>query len=252
MKITYISHSGFMMELDDTVLLFDYYKGKIPEIEKEKPIYVFASHRHPDHFNPFIFDLFSCGRNIHYFLSSDIKIENSYLQKYKIPITIKEHVTIVGKNDTIRFENKNSNMQAIEIRTLKSTDEGVAFSVCCGGKRIYHAGDLNWWHWNGETKAYNRNMEVNYKKEIDLLSKQHFDIACIPLDPRLENAYDWGIKYFMKNVDVEYVFPMHLWDDYVCIQKLIEGLDQIEREKIINITKEGESFCIDGLNPISP
>ncbi len=34
-----------------------------------------------------------------------------------------------------------------EIRTLRSTDEGVAFVVHYAGKTIYHAGDLNWWHW---------------------------------------------------------------------------------------------------------
>ena len=37
-----------------------------------------------------------------------------------------------------------------EIRTLRSTDEGVAFVVHYAGKTIYHAGDLNWWHWEGE------------------------------------------------------------------------------------------------------
>ena len=34
-----------------------------------------------------------------------------------------------------------------KIRTLRSTDEGVAYLVSYRGKRIYHAGDLNWWHW---------------------------------------------------------------------------------------------------------
>ena len=31
------------------------------------------------------------------------------------------------------------------IRTLHSTDFGVAFLVRFHGKWIYHAGDLNWW-----------------------------------------------------------------------------------------------------------
>ena len=244
MKVTYIAHSGFMIELENTVLLFDYYKGTIPEIEKEKTIYVFISHRHPDHFNPVIFKLLENYENVYYFLSNDIKIGDSYLQKNKIPITIKERVTMVGKNDAFIFDRKNVDSQVLYIKTLKSTDEGIAFAVRCEEKYIYHAGDLNWWHWNGETKAYNRNMEVNYKKEIAYISKEHFDIACIPLDPRLEDAYDWGIKYFMEEVDAAHIFPMHLWDDYACIQTLKESCNPKEQEKIISITKEGETFCI--------
>lgn len=31
-----------------------------------------------------------------------------------------------------------------------STDEGVAFLVTAEGRTVFHAGDLNWWHWEGE------------------------------------------------------------------------------------------------------
>ena len=31
MKITYISHSGFAVELENHIFLFDYYKGEIPK-----------------------------------------------------------------------------------------------------------------------------------------------------------------------------------------------------------------------------
>ena len=51
MKITYIHHSSFMAELDHAVLLFDYFEGNIPETDREKPLFVFASHRHGDHFS---------------------------------------------------------------------------------------------------------------------------------------------------------------------------------------------------------
>ena len=48
MKVTYIYHSGFAVELDNCILLFDYYKGELPRWEKNKMIYVFASHKHQD------------------------------------------------------------------------------------------------------------------------------------------------------------------------------------------------------------
>ena len=48
MKITYLYHSGFAVELDSHVLVFDYYRGKLPEWENDKTILFFASHKHPD------------------------------------------------------------------------------------------------------------------------------------------------------------------------------------------------------------
>lgn len=51
MKITYLRHSGFLVELEQVWLLFDYYRGEIPEFPKGKKGYVFVSHRHIDHFN---------------------------------------------------------------------------------------------------------------------------------------------------------------------------------------------------------
>ena len=38
MKITYIHHSSFSVELDNSILLFDYFKGKLPDFDKSKPI----------------------------------------------------------------------------------------------------------------------------------------------------------------------------------------------------------------------
>ena len=55
MKITYIGHSGFAVELAGCALLFDYYEGTLPAFNSEKPLYVFSSHAHRDHFN---FDIF--------------------------------------------------------------------------------------------------------------------------------------------------------------------------------------------------
>ena len=57
MKITYIGHSGFLAETEHVLLLFDYYQGEIPALPGDKTLYVFASHRHRDHFNPEVFGL---------------------------------------------------------------------------------------------------------------------------------------------------------------------------------------------------
>ena len=57
MKITYIHHSSFLIELETMTLLFDYTEGVLPEIRRDKPLLVFASHRHGDHYSEKVLDL---------------------------------------------------------------------------------------------------------------------------------------------------------------------------------------------------
>ena len=57
MQITYINHSGFLVETADCYYIFDYYKGELPKLDKSKEVIVFCSHFHPDHFNPKIFKI---------------------------------------------------------------------------------------------------------------------------------------------------------------------------------------------------
>ena len=53
---------------------------------------------------------------------------------------------------------KEIELDGMKIRTLRSTDEGVAFFVRFKEMTIFHAGDLNWWHWEDESEAYNEMM----------------------------------------------------------------------------------------------
>ena len=58
MKVTFLYHSSFLVELSQCTLLFDWYGGTIPAYDKSKPLYVFASHHHGDHYSPEIFSAF--------------------------------------------------------------------------------------------------------------------------------------------------------------------------------------------------
>ena len=148
MVVTYIEHSGFSVELPECTLLFDYYLGKLPEFPKEYPLIVFASHVHGDHFQKKIFQLREQYQEVYFVLSDDIP------KKYDAPdviwVSSDVKVTVAG----------------CEITCLKSTDEGVAFLVKCGEKTVYHAGDLNWWHWEEESATYNDEMKQNYQREV--------------------------------------------------------------------------------------
>ena len=76
MKLTYIFHSGFVLETEHTILVFDYWldpSGVMEDVlRKQKPIYVFSSHFHEDHFTRDIFDWKRQKSDITYILSKDI------------------------------------------------------------------------------------------------------------------------------------------------------------------------------------
>ena len=55
MKITYIKHSGYLLETEQALLLFDFVEGALPPLDPAKDLFVFVSHRHEDHFSPKIF-----------------------------------------------------------------------------------------------------------------------------------------------------------------------------------------------------
>ena len=57
MRVTFVAHSGFLVELPSVALLFDWWKGELPALRPGVPLLVFASHRHEDHFKPEIFRL---------------------------------------------------------------------------------------------------------------------------------------------------------------------------------------------------
>lgn len=238
MKITYIAHSGFSVETDTMTLLFDYYKGTLPSFPADKPLYVFASHFHSDHFNPDIFQLAEHYPEVHYILSHDIWTSRKKYIRSGIPETFFEKAVILRAHETKKIS------ADITVTTLRSTDMGVAFLIHCNGKTIYHAGDLNWWRWEGDTKQEIGNMEANFKREIQTLADTPIDIAFIPLDPRQETFYCLGMNYFLDMVSVRHVFPMHFWDDYKIVSRYLEEFPPKADLCFYPIQKEGEEWVL--------
>lgn len=207
MQVTYINHSGFLVESEACYYIFDYYKGELPKLDKDKEVIVFCSHFHQDHFNPQIFEILNdMGMNYQAVLAKDIN-------KRKYPAGVK--ITTAYHDKTYILDN------GTQVSTLLSTDSGVAFIVKAKSDTIYHAGDLNDWYWEGEPDADNRQMTSRYRAEIDKLKGIHFDAAFVPLDPRQEEHYADGMIYFLENVECEAVFPMHYWDEPKVIDRFI-------------------------------
>lgn len=235
MKITYIHHSSFSVETEKAALLFDYYAGPLPAFAEDRPLIVFASHFHADHFSPVVFELAGHKGGAQYILSHDIR-------PGKVPKELRERTRFVKAGETFELAYAQGEA-AMRIETLRSTDEGVAFWISCDGKEIYHAGDLNNWWWEGEDKAWNHNMAANYKKEMEKLAGRTADAAFIPLDPRLEDWFYLGMEGFMEKADARAIFPMHFWKDYSVIERMKRHPASAGwRDRIVDIREEGEVF----------
>lgn len=227
-KITYLEHSGFAVEYDDYVLIFDYYKGNLPQFDKDKKVCVFASHVHYDHFKKKIFTWTEKYENIHYILSDDIKAGNP-----------KSKINYMGADADLTVWD-------LKVHTLKSTDEGVAFLVKLKDKVFFHAGDLNWWYWEEEDdETWNKPMEQAYKKEITKIQGKEIDYAFFPLDSRQGKESSLGLDYFMRHTNTKVVFPMHMWG-YDILDKLLKNtVSEPYRDRIMKVNKPGQEFIFE-------
>ena len=88
------------------------------------------------------------------------------------------------------------------------------------GKTLFHAGDLQWWHWEEEPKHWNDEMEREFKKEGAKLMGRKIDVAFLVLDPRQESYFWWGFDWWMRTMQVQLAFPMHSWESFSLTQKL--------------------------------
>lgn len=246
MRVTFVHHSCFVVELEEKILVFDYFggervngyhfTGKLPEFDEEKPLYFFASHRHQDHFDLDILKLAEKYPNIHYILSKDIRLGANYLLRHGIPLSIKKKITFVVGNEHYTVDD-------MKIETLRSTDEGVAFYIETENAHIYHAGDLHNWYFEGAGELINGKMENGFKSALRRLEGRHINLAFVVLDGRLGMNTNRGLDYFMRHVNADYIFPMHMWQEY----RLIEDYKKMcfnarYTERIMDITEENQVF----------
>lgn len=243
MNITYIGHSGFLIEWENSYWLFDYYTGEIPALKPDKKLYVFASHKHGDHFNPSIFRLKEQYPETLFILSSDIRIVKANVGKYGVGEEMLDHIITVKPHKEYEIPDNDQNI--IKLETLKSTDCGVAFILNYKGKTIYHAGDLNHWIWKEETKQSNNDMTAKFNMEMKHLEDRRIDVAFAPLDPRQEEWYYLGIEKLLNTAKVGMVFPMHYWGKpEIILQFKEERRMFLNGAEVVEVNCPGQSWSI--------
>ncbi len=234
MRVTFLAHSGFLVELEGALLLFDWWKGALPPLP-DKPLLVFVSHRHEDHFSPAVFTLDDGSREVLYLLGKDFRLT----PRTQAAWGMKEQTALrchVMKGGQILQP-----LPGITVEALPSTDAGVAFVVTAEGATLFHAGDLNWWHWEGADKSVNNNMAANFRRYVEPLRQRTLDLAMVPLDPRLGPGGFLGPRYLMELCRIRRLLPMHQWEEFSFTNAFLSAFPGFSAQ-VVPIVKNGQVF----------
>ena len=241
MKVTYLEHSGFVIEDGRRAYVFDYWKDPAGVIDtlvaQGYELHVFVSHIHHDHYVKSIFKYLPYIHSVWYhedvpalrdacqqvqeivnsnktdeasnvvenrvkqgYLAKDQTMSDEQLTEELVQQVFSMHSMKVG--DTLESNH-------LTVTMFGSTDEGGSFLVDTGTHRIFHAGDLNWWHWSGDTPENIAEAKALKEKEFAPLTGLSVDIMMFPVDARLEVAREWGALEVLGLMDTKLFIPMH-------------------------------------------
>lgn len=196
-RLWYLGHSGYAVQTQNNLLVFDYYPGgRIadepalcngyidPQEIAGMNVTVFASHEHGDHFDPGIFEWAAEVKNIRYVMGCSAETEIGY---------------------DLMEPRKIQDFDGVVVRTIESNDSGVGFLVEVDGLTIYHAGD-----------HANRLQDFSgpYCGEIDWLAENgaNPDIALMPVSGcgfGDQEAVRLGVNYALEKLQPRVFIPLH-------------------------------------------
>jgi L-ascorbate metabolism protein UlaG (beta-lactamase superfamily) len=241
MKITYIYHSGFAVETESSLLVFDYWKDPARVaaelLRSPKPMYVFASHFHEDHFCREVLEWRRLKPDTTYIFSKDI-LRHRRAAREEADVWLGTHGHWADGR--------------ISATAAGSTDSGVSWIVEADGHTIYHAGDNNNWYARLLTSTREDDIaggiefppeldpqreEKRYLGELKEIGRHtdHFDVAMFPIDARIGNGYTSGARQFLERFAVKLLVPMHF---------SASGFESIRRMKEFADAAGTEYWCI--------
>ena len=207
--IYYLENSGFAVETSEHLLVFDYIRDGGGVILSEKVHHpstlVFVSHGHADHFSSTIFDWRDKSPSIRYLVSPDVPATG-------------ERVSVLSPLQSLNFGD-------VDVAAYDSTDLGVSFLVRVDGLTIFHAGDLNWWHWKDESTTQEvEQSEAMFMQALSPLIGVEVDIAFFPVDPRLGSDFAEGAERFIELVKPKLFVPMHFGANFDAVHNFAKKI----------------------------
>lgn len=235
LDVTYYYHSGFSCAMGSVLCIFDYWTGEhgeLPEKQRIRPeylanfseVYVFVSHSHQDHVEPEVFTWHKTA-------------PVAYVVSYEMPIGTRGRRMTPG--DTIRLS------EHVSVTAYDSTDLGVSFLLDFDGVKIFHAGDLNFWHWREESTSQEiAEAEDEFRAAVRPIEGQNIDVAFFPVDPRQGRLFDAGANYFIMTVKPRLFIPMHFWGRAEVISEFARRA-RCRQTEVIAMTRPGEKLRLE-------
>ena len=219
MQIHYLDNSGFCIFLENTTLIIDYYNDKSDgdrtvdsgviteeELKKNKKTYVLNTHKHADHFNTCVLDWKQKNEEIKYIFDSGI-MHGISKREYDI---------------SFLSEGEEYKDDSIWVKAYGSTDIGISFMIKAEGYTIYHAGDLNFWHWEDEAgERFVKRAKTQFLNKLDAIIKEEYDIDIMffPVDYRMGERGDLGSVMAKEALKPKVFIPMHFQKEFDRIEK---------------------------------
>lgn len=235
LTVTYYHHSGFSVAMDDVLLVFDYWTGEHGELPEDKRItvdflkqfrqvYVFISHEHPDHLDPVVFT----WRN---------EAPVTYIVSADMPVGTRGKRMAPGDSLTLSPE--------VSVKAFDSTDLGVSFLVDIQGVHVFHAGDLNFWHWREESTVKEiEEADDAFRQAVEPIAREKIDLAFFPMDARQGLMYDAGANYFIMCVKPRLLIPMHFWGRAEIAMEFARR-SRCRQTEVMALTRYGEQISLD-------
>ncbi len=236
-ELEYLQHSGWLIETPGHVLLFDYVESLSPTKQlppdlrlspdsfDERPVVVFVSHGHADHFFPGLKEWAAERPGIRFVVGWP----GSGLPGAKV-MKPREVWSSGG----------------LRVAATDSTDEGVGFLVSVDGLTVFHGGDLARW---------SEALDEPFMSEIGWLEeqKQPIDIAFFAVatgaacDPR--PAIWQGVRAAARELRPRVLIPMHVGcpdrlDIYERFRK--EVGPRLPGTQVVAPSRRGQRFRYDG------
>lgn len=239
MKLYYLFHSGFAIIADEFAVIIDFYEDTADALNGfvhdellscGKRIYVLITHFHPDHFNPEVLSWREIHPDIIYILSNDLK----------------RHHRAEGKDGTFLKKGETYEDNKLKVKAYGSTDSGDSFLITLQGVTFFHAGDLNNWHWIGEsTEREIKKAEGDYSAELHYIAKDvdKVDVTMFPIDRRMKGDYAKGARQFLKLIKSTIFVPMHFGNDYEGGNAFKEDAEKLGAQ-FLSIEYRGQCFDI--------
>ncbi len=201
--VTFFYQSAFTVLMKKTLLIFSYRQTGLSQLAENQRlsekdflgfnnILVFVPNASAEHHDPAIYE-WKPSFPITYILPQDAAKTAPH-----------------AANIRVCREGDHFSVGHCDITVFGSTDAGLSYLASAEGVTVYHAGDLNLWHWREENtlKEISR-VEALFYEKVSRLPRDRIDVALFPLDPHQGGLYDAGANHFIMAVRPRTFFPMH-------------------------------------------